>query len=563
MEADEEGTRARLRLLHAEVIEPRISADGGRIVKTTGDGMLVEFPSAVDAVRNALSIQDALAGRNIELPEFQHLVFRIGINLGDVIIEGDDIHGDGVNVAARLEGLCEPGAVYISSSICDQVAGKIDASFDDLGEQIVKNIARPIRVYWVRLNSGDSTWAVDNAQMLPLPTKPSIAVLPFKNLSDDPAQDKFVDGLRLAIQATLVQIPGLFLLAPPAVANYRNQEIDAHRVGRRMGVRYVLEGAAQRSGERIRVTVQLTDAAAGQVVWAERYDRALAHTLEVQDEITVAVVSAVDTRLVSGEILRGVRGTLTNLDALESFYRGLNYFYARSKENIVLARRDFEDVYRRQPDSPIGPALLSMCHWLDASMGWADSKDQSLKQAVEWAEKTVGFEFSNGLAHVVLAGIHLLNRRHDEVLVMCYQGLDMRPTCPMATVTLANVLHYSGYSAEAVPKVKAAMRLMHVYPPWFVTLLAAAYRDIGDVDQSIATARQGLELSPQDVDMRLILCSDYSVAGLLDHARETAQEIIEIDPAFSLSQYADTQPYKDEARLKNLIDSLREVGLPT
>ena len=351
MEADEEGTRVRLRSLHAGLVDPRITADGGRIVKETGDGILVEFPSAVDAVRNALSIQEALADHNSELPEIQRFVFRIGVNLGDVIIEGEDIHGDGVNVAARLEGLCEPGQVYVSSSVHDQVVGKLDASFHDLGDQIVKNIARPIRVYWARPGTEIAPWAAASPDALPLPPKPSIAVLPFKNLSDDPSQDYLADGLRLAIQAVLVQVPGLFLIAPPGVGRYRDKEVAAQQVAREMGVRYVLEGAVQCSGERLRITVQLTDAVDKRIVWAERYDRDLSDTLATQDEITVAVVHALDFKLVSGEVMRPTRSKLTNLDALNSYYRGLNHFYARSKDNNAAAKREFEDVFRLQPEA--------------------------------------------------------------------------------------------------------------------------------------------------------------------------------------------------------------------
>ncbi len=562
MEKDEAGTLARLKVLRADFIDPKITENGGRIVKTTGDGVLAEFPSAVAAVENALSIQQAVAEHEAGQSEEKCMRLRVGINVGDVIVEGEDIHGDGVNVAARLEGLCEPGAVYVSSSVYDQVVGKLDASFDDLGEQIVKNIARPNRVYWARLGTATATYATEVPEALALPAESSIAVLPFKNLSDDPSQDYLVDGLRLAIQAVLVRVPGLFLIAPPAVDRYRTQDIAAQLVAQEMGVRYVLEGAAQRSGERLRITVQLTDAVNKQIILAERYDRDLSDTLATQDEITVAVVSAIDAKLMGGDFTRRTRSTLTNLEALNSFYRGLNYFYTRSKANNAAAKREFENVFKLQSNSPVGPGYLSMCHWLDASMGWSESKNQSLMQAVDWAEKTIGYNVSDGMAHVVLACFHLLNRRHDEALAACYEGFDRRPTCPFSVITLANVLHYCGHSAEAIPKAKAAMRIRHIYPPWFLAILSAAYRDIGEFDQSIATARPASELNPRDIDSRLILCSVYGVTGCLNQAEMAAREIIEIDPAFSLSEYADRQPYKDEATLNCLLESLRKAGLP-
>ena len=562
VEADEAGTVARLKALQSELVHPLIDEDGGRIVKMMGDGVLVEFGSAVDAVRNALAIQTEMNRRNAEMVEQERIAFRIGVNLGDVIIDGDDIHGDGVNVAARLEGLCEPGGVYVSASVYDQVMGKLDASFDDLGEQTIKNIARPIRVYCARPGTEAATWASEAPGALPLPAKPSIAVLPFKNLSDDPSQDYLADGLRLAIQGILVQVPGLFLISPGAVGRYRDKEVAAQQVAREMGVRHVLEGAVQRSGKRLRINVQLTDAVDKQIVWAESFDRDLSDTLATQDEIAVAVVFALDLKLVSGEFHERTRSTLTNLDALNAFYRGLNHFYASSKDNNAAANREFASVYQLQPESPMGPGYLSMCHWLDASMGWTESKNQSLMQAVDWAEKCVDYELTDGMAYLVLAGFYLLNRRHDGALAACYEAFDRHPTCPISNISLANVLHYCGHSAEAVPKAKAAMRIMHVHPPWFFTTLAAAYHDIGDFDQSMATARQGSELNPKDIDSRLILCSDYGLAGFPDQAEKLAREIIEIDPTFSLSKFADTQPYKDEATQNRLIDSLRKAGLP-
>ena len=542
MEADEEGTRSRLNTLQSELIGPQIAADGGRIVKTTGDGMLAEFPSAVDAVRSALSIQTAIADRNADQPEIQRLVLRIGINVGNIISEHDDIHGDGVNVAARLEALCEPGAVYVSGGVYDLVVGKIDAAFDNLGEQTVKNLSRPVRIFWARPKAGTANWVTDGSEAMPLPAKPSIAVLPFKNLSGDTDQDYLADGLRLAIQASFVHNPGLFLLAPIAVRQYRDQEVDAHLVAREMRVRYVLEGAAQRSGERIRIVVQLTDAIAGQVVWAERYDRDLTDTLAIQDEIALAVVTALDIKLVTGRLWQTHLSTLTSLDALNAYFRGLSDFYARNKNDNVAAKREFEALFGLEPASPIAPAYLAMCHWNDASLGWTETKNQSLMQAVEWAEKAVGYEDTNGFAHIVLACIHLLNRRHDEALAACYRAVDLRPTCPLSNMHLANILHYCGHSAEAVPKAKAAMRIMNIYPSWFLSLLAAAYRDIGDVDQSIVTARQGLALNSKDIESHLILCSDFVSAGLHDQAKGAARDIIEIDPTFSLADYAGTQP---------------------
>lgn len=562
IEADEDGTRARLRALQSELVDPEIAAHGGRIVKTVGDGVLVEFASAVDAVRCALAVQAAMGRRNADETEARKIVFRIGINLGDVIVEDEDLHGDGVNVAARLEGLCEPGEVFVSASVHEQVVGKIDAGFDDLGAQTVKNISRPIRVFRARPASSHEQGDRNPVCERPLPAKTSIAVLPFRNLAADPAQDYLVEGLRLAIQGVFVHNPRLFLLAPGAVAEYEGQQADPGRVSREKGVRYVLEGAVQATGGRIRVMVQLTDGAAGRIIWAERYDRELADILAVQDEIALAVVSALDAKFISGEPMQAHLDSLTSVDALSAYYRGLSRYYVRSRENNAAAIREFEKLHAMEPESPIAPAYLSMCHWLNASMGWSGQKNRSLLQAVDWAEKAVGYEETNGLAHIVLACVHLLNRRHDAALATCYQALERRPTCPTSYITLASVLHYCGHAAEAVPKAKTAMRIMDVFPPWFLTLLAASYRDAGEIDRSIAAAMQALELSPNDVETLLVLCSDLEIAGATAQAQDVARQILEIDPDFSLSTYARTQHYRDTAILQNLIDHLEHAGLP-
>lgn len=560
IEADEEGTRTRLRTLQSELLEPKIAADGGRIVKTMGDGFLIEYASAVDAVRSALAIQEAMGQRNAGEAEARKIVFRIGVNLGDVIIEGDDIHGEGVNVAARLEAMCEPGGVYISGNVYDQIANKIAASFVDLGERTVKNISQPVRIYSTGPQLDVTAVGAGTSKAPPLPAKPSIAVLPFTSLDNDTSQDSFADGLRLAIQGSLVHVPGLFNVAPTGLRRYRSWDTTSRQVAQEVGVRYVLEGAAQRAAERVRINVQLTDAVAGKVVWAERYDRDFADVFAAQDEITKSIVGALGVQLVGRGAL-ALRYPMTNVDALHSFYRGLSHYYLRTEHDNARAREEFENVYRLQSDSPAGPAFLCMTHWNDAVMGWGRSKNLSLQQAVDWAEKAIEFPETNGLAHIVLAGIHLMNRRHDEALATCYEALELRPSCPMAVSTVANVLHYCGHSAEAIAKVKEAMRIMLVYPPWFLTVLASSYRDIGEIEQSISTAKHELELSPSDLDALIVLCGDYSAAGQCEEATKTAQEILRANPAFSIKKYLKDQPYKDAVVLNRLAKNLRAAGL--
>ena len=395
-----------------------------------------------------------------------------------------------------------------------------------------------------------------------LPDIPSIAVLPFKNIGDNITFDFFADGLRLAIQASLVRIPGILLISPSGVKRYLNKEVSVRQIGNELGVRYVLEGSAQRSAETIRVIVQLTDANTQQTVWAERYDRHSSDTLATQDEITLKVIKGIDAKLGQSERALFVHHTLTSLDALDAFFRGLNLFYTQSKKNTAAAIREFESLLRIETESPVAPGYLAMCHWREASMGWSASKDESLRQAVKWAEIGIRYENSDGMAHIVLACVHLLNGRHDEALTTCYEAIKRRPVCPISNITLSEVLNYCGHSAEAIPRAKSAMQIMQVFPSWFPTLLATAYRDLGDPNNSIASANQAIEINQEDINPRLVLCSAYIKSNLPEKAKRVAQEVMEINPTFNLSEYANTQPYKNPQTLKRLINDLRKAGLP-
>jgi TolB-like protein len=564
MGENEVRTLAALKGRREKVIDPEIAEHRGRVVKTTGDGILVEFPSVVAAVEAAAAIQRGMADCNRNIPRDQRIEFRIGINLDEVVVDGDDILGDGVNIAARLEGIAEPGSIYLSGSAFAQLKNRVDLPFEDLGDQRLKNIAEPIRVVRIRPTIAEmsATEPMSPGDELALPEKPSIAILPFANLSGDPEQEYLADGLRLDIQAALVHASGLFLIAPAAVNKYRNASFTAEQAGREMGVRYVLQGAVQRSDRRIRVTVELTDAVARQIVWSERYDRILEDSFVVQDEIAAEVLKALDVKLASGEKWL-LHSSQWNLEALDLFYRGLSHFYAGTKGDNAAAREIFEILMRLQPESTIGPAYLCFTHWVDVFRGWASSRDQSLSEAVRFADQAVKLNAANnGLPYLVLAFVHLLNRRHDEALAKCYEAVRLRPNCPTANSYLANILHYCGRSAEAIAKIREAMRITPVYPTWYITLLAAAYRDSGDVHKSIAAALRGIRLSSSDRDARLVLCTDYILAGQREQAQRMAQEILTIDPAFSIAGYAESQPYKDADTLRRLMDNLRQAGLP-
>ena len=362
IEADEEGTRARLRDLHAELINPRIAADGGRIVKTMGDGILVEFPSAVDAVRNALEIQRAIRHHSADVTKETRIEFRVGINVGDVIVEGDDIHGDGVNVAARLEGLCGPGEVYISGTVYDQVAGRLTASYEDLGEQTVKNITKPVRVYRARveLNEDLPPEPQAGAAPLPLPDKPSIAVLPFDNLSGDEDQEYFADGLTEELITALSKSEDLFVIARNSSFAFRGGNVDIQAVGKQLGARYVLEGSIRRAGNRLRITAQLIEASTRQHIWADRFDGFLEDVFSLQDDITLKIVGQLLPKVERAEIDRASRKA-THVVAYDLFLRALRHFHAFSADDIKSALEFLETALRSNPDDARALALSGVC----------------------------------------------------------------------------------------------------------------------------------------------------------------------------------------------------------
>ncbi len=400
IEQDEEGTRTRLRSLHAEVIDPRIAADGGRIVKTSGDGILVEFRNSVDAVRNALAIQIAMSGRNDALPENRRIMFRVGINVGDVIVEGDDIHGDGVNVAARLEGLCEPGEVYVSGTVYDQAAGKLSASFEDLGEQTVKNISKPVRVCRVRVERGAADLQVAEMQRL-LSDRPSIAVLPFTNISGDPEQEYFADGMTEDLITDLSKISGLFVIARNSSFAFKGQSVD---VGRKLGVKHVLEGSVRRAGNQIRINAQLIDAKTGGHLWAERYDGAFENIFALQDEITAKIVTALEVTLTSSDLARVERKPTTSIEAYDLYLRARERYNRYSPEAFRKALVFLRQAIELDPKFADAYGYLSACYLGPHIMRWNDVEG-TLDQASAAAEKAVALDPESAVAQYRLGWV--------------------------------------------------------------------------------------------------------------------------------------------------------------
>ena len=566
---DEVGTHRQLSA-GLDLISRNINSADGRVVHYAGDAVLAEFASVVAAVETAVNIQRQLAENCSDITDDNRLQFRIGVNIGEVIVDREDIYGDGVNVAARLEAMADPGGVCISRAVLDQVKGKLALDLEDLGNTALKNIEEPVRAYRIA-NAGQmeksavttSTTTTPNKALLPLPRRPSIAIMPFQNLTGDVQHDYIANGIGLGIQAQLVQLSGLFLVNASAHQGYRDGKVTAADAVKGMPVRYVLEGTVQQASQHVRVTVQLTDLHNSTVIWADRYDRDLEDIFALQDDVTREVISSVGSEILGGNLDRIWTRGLTGEGASEHFLRGLNHFYKHTKHDNAIAREMFDKIYHLHPDKVIGPAYIAVTHWFDATRGWVDSPAASIKLAREWAEKAIEpEEENNGLGHVILGSIWLREGRHEEGLALCRKAVMFRANCPLTLGQLADAQLHCGDARGAVKSAREALAARMIYPPPLVNVLAIAYRDSGEVDLSIPAAREAIRLEPEHTDAFVTLCSDYVLSGLDDEAHRIAGQIIEIDPEFRISSYANNLPYKDTTKITNIVETLRSAGLP-
>ncbi len=578
-QVDEIGTHQQLSA-SVDLMADRIRNSGGAIVRYAGNAVLARFQSAVAATHCAIGIQNTISALCAEIEEEKRLLYRMGINLGEVIVDRNDIYGDGVNVAAQLESLADPGGICISASVFQQLQGKLDANFRDIGEQKLQNIELPVHTYRVdsrpdAADRGDALLGISRFSRIAGPeTKeaiadvfqrsepPSIMILPFKNLGGNEDQDALVDGFRLSIQSALVKLPGLFLINAPAVAHYRNKDVSAIRAGNEVGIRYVLDGAVQLAGDRVRVTIQLTDAPSAQIIWAERYDRVVDDIFEIQDEITTEVAIALDVKLLSGESGLIWWANLPSRKARELVLRGMSHMYMGNETGNTEARRIFEQLTEILPDSPQALALSAYTNWLDVMRGWSKDPAQSIARATAQAEKSIDNGDPDGFGRIVLASVRLFERRHDEALTLSKSAASVRQSCPMSKAVYANVLHFNGDPVQAIENVKRAVKHGRIYPPWMASLLAASYRDNGQVAPSISVANECLRIDPENLDGYVLLCTDYSLSNSASEAQKVAREILRSHPSFKISAYLETQPYKDSKTLENIARALREAGLP-
>jgi len=566
MGADEEGTLARLKAVRKSLIDPAIASHRGRIVKTTGDGMLVEFASAVDAVRSAVEVQRSIAEQNAAVPQDQRIEFRIGIHVGDIIIDDNDIFGDGVNIAARLEGIAEPGGVCMSDDAYRQVRGKVEISCDDIGPQPLKNIAEPMQAWRVRLtgqtpSAVQSGSAVGQPQALPLPDKPSIAVLPFQNMSGDPEQEHFCDGLVEDITTTLSKLAGLRVIARNSSFVYRGRSVDVREAAKQLGVRYVLEGSVRKSGNRIRVTAQLIDAKDGTHLWAERYDRAIDDIFAIQDEITLVLATEMQVKLTEGEQARLRYTTTSNVEAWTYWVQGLSHYRQVTKEKMGSARLCWEKALALDPTSAPLNAMLGFIHSADARFGWWDDRETALGKARACADRALEIDPANADAHITSSLILLMQRRYDEAVADARKAVQLAPGSADTAEFASHVLAPSGHPEEAVALCEKAISLSPNYPAVYLGILGNAYRLSGRTDDAIAAFKAYHARSPGFGLTDLVIT--YQEIGQPEEARRTAEHLMMARPNFTIAAWLKTQfARRDAARVEADTEALRAAGLP-
>jgi adenylate cyclase len=527
-----------------------------------GDGVLVEFPSVVDAVRSAVEVQQSAAEREAENPKDRRIVLRVGINLGDVVIDGDDIHGDGVNVAARLEGLAEPGSICVSGAVHDQVRDRLDLAFEDLGEQEVKNIDRPIRVWrWAADISATASGPATPDKPLPLSDKPSIAVLPFENMSGDPEQEYFTDGLTEDL-ITALSYQRLFpVIARNSSFSYKGKSPDVRQVAEELGVRYVLEGSVRKGGRRVRISAQLIDATTGHHIWAERYDRELDDIFAVQDEITERIVGAVEPELGTIERQRVVTKKPESLDAWDRFQRGMAYLHEYTKEGNTKARDQFMKTAELDPSFSGAFMGLAVTYHRDIFLGFADSLPDAAAKIVENARQAIARDNHDSDAHAILAFGYLYSAEHDLSIAEGEQAVALNPSSNVGYIGLASVLAMAARAEEAIPLFEKALALSPRDPRNYIYLAALAATCVvaHRYGMGVKWARKSLQQQPDLPFPLTVLAAALGHLGYEVEAREALDQALRIQPA-----YAETGgmsfPFKNPADSEHYLDGLRKAG---
>ena len=559
---DEESTLAALKAHRKEFIDPALAEHHGRIVKLMGDGMLIEFPSVVEAVQCAVEVQRGMAERNADVPDGRKMLLRIGINLGDIIVEGDDIYGDGVNVAARIEALADPGGVCISRAARDQVRDKLDIALEDLGEVKVKNIARPLRIFRVPIDGAPTGVAVESAPVVEataLPNKPSIAVLPFENMSGDPEQEFFADGLTEDILTALSRFRGLFVISRNSAFVYKGKATNVHDVAKDLGVQYVVEGSVRKAGNRVRVTVQLIDAEADRHIWAERYDRDLEDIFAVQDEVTTAIVATLPGRIDAATQERAERKRPENMAAYEYVMAGKTLHHRSRKADNEEAQRLLDRAIELDPKYAHAHSWKACTLAQTWVYGWCEDRDATWNIISEELQTALALDDDDSDVHRVLAAVNLSRGDFDKATYHQGRAFSLNPNDDLIVVQQGEILTWLGQPEEGIEWIHNAMRLNPFHPERFWGHLGRAHYVARQYAEAVDAFKR---ITAPDHTHHSFLAASYAQMDEEAAATEYAGAVLRQDPEFTVSGYLETLHYNCESDLDHHREGLLKAGLP-
>jgi adenylate cyclase len=572
--SDDEAATVKTLEAYKQIMFSLIKQHRGRVIDSPGDNLLAEFASVVDAVQCGVAIQKELQARNAELPENRRMQFRIGINLGDVIEEGERIYGDGVNIAARLEALAEPGGICVSKTAFDHIEAKLPLGYEYLGEKEVKNIAKPVGAYRVLMEpriidkKHEEEAKRSGTYKLPdsLPDKPSIAVLPFVNMSGDPEQEYFSDGITEEIITGLSKIPKMHVIARNSTFVYKGKPLKVQQVGQELGVRYVLEGSVRKAGNRIRVTAQLIDVNTEYHLWAERYERELSDIFAVQDAITMRILSALQVELTEGEQARLRHEEKRNLEAWGYAVKAAGFLDRGTKHDLAKARGLLEQALALDPEYVSAWVWLAYMHWFDARFGWSHSPEESIRQTSIIAQKVLALDDTSPDAHALTGCIYLYLREYDQAIREAERAIDLGPNHASVHAVAAHIFRFSGKFEEAIAVIKKAMLLQPYMPSWYLMELSMSYYCIGRYEEAKDSAEQFRRLAESRGDQiawaaYLMLAMNYIRLGREREARLAVLESARLNPDYSLEVDRRYSCYRDLSILERQHEDLRKAGL--
>ena len=566
MGEDEEGTLERLKSLRKELVQPRIKGHQGRIVKLMGDGLLAEFPSVVEAVQCAVDIQESVIGREADLPDERRIKLRIGINLGDIIVEGTDIYGDGVNLAARLESLAQPNGLCVSDVVYQNVQGRLDLSFEDLGEQALKNIERKVRAWrWSHTTTSTLHEEASRPKALQLPDKPSIAVLPFTNMSADPDQEYFADGMVEEIITALSRMQWLFVIARNSTFTYKGRAVDVKQVGRELGVRYVLEGSVRKAGNRVRITGQLIDATSGAHLWADRFEGALENVFDLQDNMTSSVVGAIAPRLEQAEIERAKHKPTTSLDAYDYYLRGLSAVHQWNREANQEALAHFSKAIELDPSFAAAYGMAARCYSMRKASGWMTDPVAEVAETKVLARRAAELGRDNAVA-LCTAGIGLAfgAGELDEGAVLINQALDLDPNLTWAWLFSGWAKVWLGEPEAALEHFERAIRLSPHDPHLFniQSAIASAHFFAGRYEEALSWAQISMRAQTHHLISCCVAAASAALVGEMDEAEKAMRRLRQCDPDLRLSNLKRLVTPRRAEDFAIWSEGLRKAGLP-